>query len=88
MLSSTAALVLMSVVGSVEYLVGLFVLYCFWARLVICFFYWREDLGVRRLGGYFMFIFLLISFPVSLSVFYKIFMAFCVYSYYFLPFLL
>lgn len=38
-------------------------------------------------GVYFLFIFLLVSFPFTLSIFYKLLMGFCIYSCFFFVFL-
>lgn len=87
MLSSSAAFVVMSVGGSSDSLLYLFCVYGFWARRVILFFYYLGDFGLGGVGRYFIFIFLLVSIPVSLSVFYKVFMGLCVYSCYLIPFI-
>nr|QBF03691.1 NADH dehydrogenase subunit 2 [Echinostoma sp. JM-2019] len=80
MLSSSAALVAMSFVLSSEILFFVFVVYCVWCSFVVMFFYFYEDSSVGGLGYYFWFCFLLVSMPVSVSMFYKLVMVSGIFS--------
>lgn len=79
MLSSRAALVAMSVEGSGDVLLYLFAVYGFWRRAVLFFFSYLEDWGLSGVGAYFVFLVLLVSLPVSVSVFYKVWLAVSIY---------
>nr|YP_009171938.1 NADH dehydrogenase subunit 2 [Orthocoelium streptocoelium]AJG03067.1 NADH dehydrogenase subunit 2 [Orthocoelium streptocoelium] len=81
MLVSSASLVAMSLVLSVNSLVYLFIVYVVWASMVIGFFSMcGDELVLSSLGLCFLFCFLLVSFPLSVSVFYKLFMGSCIFS--------
>nr|YP_010505936.1 NADH dehydrogenase subunit 2 [Paragonimus skrjabini miyazakii]UXE35008.1 NADH dehydrogenase subunit 2 [Paragonimus skrjabini miyazakii] len=83
MLSSSAVLMAMSISGSADALFYLFVVYGLWGSLVVLFFSYLENMGLLSVGAYFMFLMLLISLPISFSVFYKLWMAASVYFCYF-----
>nr|AQS80280.1 NADH dehydrogenase subunit 2 [Fasciola jacksoni] len=75
MLASSAALVSMCLVLASDVLFFIFFVYVFWCSLVILFFsYCGEGGGVFGLWGYYFFCFLLLSMPVSVSIFYKLVM--------------
>nr|YP_009236162.1 NADH dehydrogenase subunit 2 [Fascioloides magna]AMF83646.1 NADH dehydrogenase subunit 2 [Fascioloides magna] len=75
MLSSSAALVAMCLVLSSDVLLFIFLVYCVWGSFVILFFSsCGEGGGVFGLWGYYFFCFLLLSIPVSFSIFYKLVM--------------
>nr|YP_009467182.1 NADH dehydrogenase subunit 2 [Artyfechinostomum sufrartyfex]APX55331.1 NADH dehydrogenase subunit 2 [Artyfechinostomum sufrartyfex]ARH10830.1 NADH dehydrogenase subunit 2 [Artyfechinostomum sufrartyfex] len=80
MLSSSAALVAMSLVLSSEVLFFIFFIYCLWCSCVVLFFCLYDDASVGGLGYYFWFCFLLVSIPVSVSLFYKLLMVVGMYS--------
>lgn len=81
MLVSSASLVVMAVVLGVDYLLSLFLVYVLWARLVIGFFYYKgSDMFLGYVGSCFLFCVLLVSFPGSVSVFYKLLMGRCIFS--------
>nr|YP_010461152.1 NADH dehydrogenase subunit 2 [Carassotrema koreanum]UUF92001.1 NADH dehydrogenase subunit 2 [Carassotrema koreanum] len=81
MLSSSAALVVMGLSQDTLLLVSLFAFYIFWSSLVIIFLsYLSSSETWQGNGFYFWFIFLLISLPCSLSIFYKLLSGFCIYS--------
>nr|QUL60406.1 NADH dehydrogenase subunit 2 [Echinostomatidae sp. CA-2021] len=80
MLSSSAALVAMSGVLAADVLAAIFFVYCVWCSLVVVFFSFYEYDFLGGLGYYFWFCFLLISMPVSISIFYKLVMAVGIYS--------
>lgn len=81
MLSSRAVLVSMSFVLSSDILLFIFIVYCFWCSFVILFFRVCSRIGGLEGGvsSYFMFCFLLLSFPISLSLFYKLVIVFGVF---------
>nr|AKG49769.1 NADH dehydrogenase subunit 2 [Ogmocotyle sp. JM-2015] len=84
MLVSSASLVVMSLVISLDYLAYLYVIYVVWATAVICFFEKKGgDMSLDGVGLCFMFCSLLVSFPCSISVFYKLVIGGCVFSCYF-----
>nr|YP_009516737.1 NADH dehydrogenase subunit 2 [Paragonimus heterotremus]AYE67509.1 NADH dehydrogenase subunit 2 [Paragonimus heterotremus] len=83
MLSSSAALMAMSVSGSADVLFYLFVVYGFWSSAVVLFLSHLEDMGLTGVGAYFLFLMLLVSLPISVSVFYKVWMAVGIYFCYF-----
>nr|YP_009169427.1 NADH dehydrogenase subunit 2 [Fischoederius elongatus]AJF22819.1 NADH dehydrogenase subunit 2 [Fischoederius elongatus]QIJ60106.1 NADH dehydrogenase subunit 2 [Fischoederius elongatus] len=88
MLVSSASLVAMSLVLSVDSLFYLFLVYVIWASLVIGYFsLCGDEMVLSSLGFCFLFCFLLVSFPLSLSVFYKLLMGSCIFSCSFLVFL-
>nr|YP_010528193.1 NADH dehydrogenase subunit 2 [Echinoparyphium aconiatum]UXW64387.1 NADH dehydrogenase subunit 2 [Echinoparyphium aconiatum] len=80
MLSSSAALVAMSLVLTADVLISIFFIYCLWCSLVVLFFYYYSDGFIGTLGYYFWFCFLLVSMPLSVSIFYKLVMVSGVYS--------
>lgn len=88
MLVSRASLVVMRLVLSVSSLFYLFFVYVVWARMVVGFFRVRgEEMVLKGLGFCFLFCFLLVSFPLSVSVFYKLLMGSCIFSCSFIVFL-
>nr|YP_009240947.1 NADH dehydrogenase subunit 2 [Brachycladium goliath]ALN38360.1 NADH dehydrogenase subunit 2 [Brachycladium goliath] len=87
MVSSSAALVAMSFVLSGDVLFWLYCVYLVWATLVVFFLSSLEGMHLSGQGVCFVFVFLLVSFPFTLSVFYKLVMGFCVYSCFFYVFL-
>jgi hypothetical protein len=87
LLVSRASLVAMAFVVSLDYLLLLFLIYVIWTRLVIGFFmYCGEDMRLSGVGERFLFCFLLVSYPASISVFYKLVMGSCIFSCCFLVF--
>nr|QEG55046.1 NADH dehydrogenase subunit 2 [Echinostoma miyagawai] len=80
MLSSSAALVVMSFFLSSEVLAFIFFIYFVWSSGVVYFFYTYDDFMLGGVGYYFWFCFLLVSMPVSFSIFYKLVMAVGVFS--------
>lgn len=88
MLVSRASLVAMALVLGLDYLLSLFLVYVFWASLVIGFFYYKGSvMFLDRVGLCFWFCVLLVSFPGSVSVFYKLIMGRCIFSCGFLVFI-
>nr|ACB31854.1 NADH dehydrogenase subunit 2 [Opisthorchis viverrini] len=80
MISSSASLVMMSVEISADLLLCVFIFYFLWATAVIVLLS-RLSSGVEfRFNSYFFLVFLLVSFPGSVAVFYKLLMGFCIYS--------
>lgn len=87
MLVSSASLVAMAIVLGLDYLLSLFLVYVFWATLVVRFFYYKGSvMFMNRVGLCFLFCVLLVSFPGSISVFYKLLMGRCIFSCGFLVF--
>ena len=82
MLSSSAALVGMSLSISVDVLACLFIVYVIWTTLVVVFLRGLSGRELNGLGRVFYFCILLISVPCSFSVFYKLLMGVCIYSCY------
>nr|QJP04832.1 NADH dehydrogenase subunit 2 [Clonorchis sinensis] len=80
MISSSASLVVMSVELSPDLLLYVFMFYLFWASMVVMLLSRLDGSRVPQLGYIFLLIFLLISFPGSLSIFYKLFVGLCIYS--------
>lgn len=80
MLSSRAVLLVMSVQISSDLLVFLFFLYVFWSTLVIFLLGRVRSFGLDGGFVYFLFVSLLVSFPGSVIIFYKLFIGLCVYS--------
>nr|YP_010235129.1 NADH dehydrogenase subunit 2 [Notocotylus intestinalis]QTC30700.1 NADH dehydrogenase subunit 2 [Notocotylus intestinalis] len=81
MLVSSASLVAMAIVLGLDYLLSLFLIYIFWATLVVVFFYYSgSSMIMDRVGLCFLFCVLLVSFPGSFSVFYKLLMGSCIFS--------
>nr|YP_009262386.1 NADH dehydrogenase subunit 2 [Homalogaster paloniae]ANI86962.1 NADH dehydrogenase subunit 2 [Homalogaster paloniae] len=81
MLVSSASLVVMSLVLSVDALLYLLLVYIVWATMVIGFFNWTGgEMSLNGLGVCFLFCFLLVSYPLSVSVFYKLLMGSCIFS--------
>nr|AWK02433.1 NADH dehydrogenase subunit 2 [Acanthoparyphium sp. WAK-2018] len=79
MLSSSCSLVAMAFVVSFDVLFYLFLVYFFWCSMVVLFLSLNgsdsEDTLLGGVGYYFMFVSLLVSVPVSLSLFYKLIMS-------------
>nr|BAV82943.1 NADH dehydrogenase subunit 2 [Fasciola hepatica] len=84
MLSSSAALVAMSFVLSSDVLLLVFFVYCVWSSFVISFLGCCSGSWFGSVWGYFFFCFLLLSIPVSLSIFYKLVMASGIFSCWFI----
>lgn len=84
MLSSSAALVAMSFVLSSDVLLLVFFVYCVWGSFVIRFLGCCSGSWFGSVWGYFFFCFLLLSIPVSLSIFYKLVMASGIFSCWFI----
>uniref|UniRef100_A0AAU7YQQ9 NADH dehydrogenase subunit 2 n=1 Tax=Scaphanocephalus sp. TaxID=3050632 RepID=A0AAU7YQQ9_9TREM len=80
MISSSAALVVMAVELSVDVLFWLFLVYILWATLVIWLLSYFEGFEVGGAMFYFLCVFILVSFPGSLAIFYKLVIGFSVYS--------
>lgn len=85
MLSSRACLVSACLVVSLDLVLYLLVIYVLWCRLVILFLsvYCGSgfmSLDASGLGFYFFFCVLLVSFPLSFSIFYKLFMSVVIFS--------
>nr|AHW40482.1 NADH dehydrogenase subunit 2 [Fasciola sp. GHL-2014] len=74
MLSSSAALVAMSFVLSSDVLFLVFFVYCLWGSFVIGFLSCCSESWFGGVLGYFFFCFLLLSIPISFSIFYKLVM--------------
>nr|YP_008963800.1 NADH dehydrogenase subunit 2 [Paramphistomum cervi]AGV52541.1 NADH dehydrogenase subunit 2 [Paramphistomum cervi]ALC75057.1 NADH dehydrogenase subunit 2 [Paramphistomum cervi] len=88
MLVSSASLVAMGLVLSVDSLLYLFFVYVVWSSMVIGFFsVCGDEVALGGLGLCFLFCFLLVSFPLSVSVFYKLLMGSCIFSCSFMVFL-
>nr|YP_002122305.1 NADH dehydrogenase subunit 2 [Opisthorchis felineus]ACF93438.1 NADH dehydrogenase subunit 2 [Opisthorchis felineus] len=80
MISSSASFVVMSVELSPDLLMYVFLFYLLWATVVILLLSRLEDGSMLRFGSYFFLISVLVSFPGSLVIFYKLFVCFCIYS--------
>nr|QDA21733.1 NADH dehydrogenase subunit 2 [Amphimerus sp. JM-2019] len=80
MVCSSAALIVMSVEVSSDLLLYVYLIYVVWSTLVILFLSRLDGMVVSGGGYYFLVVFLLVSFPGSLVVFYKVFIGLCVYS--------
>nr|AYH51408.1 NADH dehydrogenase subunit 2 [Posthodiplostomum centrarchi] len=92
MISSSVALVLMSVKGSMDLLFWFFLAYFFWSSLTIFYLYQIDSFGFSlnnsslaslRCPGllyWFGFIFFLLTTPISFALLYKVVMVFCVYA--------
>nr|YP_009261933.1 NADH dehydrogenase subunit 2 [Echinochasmus japonicus]AKL39061.1 NADH dehydrogenase subunit 2 [Echinochasmus japonicus] len=85
MLSSSACLVASSLVVSSELILYLFLVYCVWCSLVILFlalYGFDGQMGVSSggVGYYLFFCLLLLSFPFSFSVFYKLLLSVVMFS--------
>nr|YP_008994159.1 NADH dehydrogenase subunit 2 [Metagonimus yokogawai]AGN12761.1 NADH dehydrogenase subunit 2 [Metagonimus yokogawai] len=82
MLSSTAALVAMSVEVSIDLLMGLFLVYAVWGSGVIYLLSRFQGLKFKFSAGgiCFLLILLLVSYPGSVSLFYKLLMGMSMYS--------
>nr|YP_009906243.1 NADH dehydrogenase subunit 2 [Azygia hwangtsiyui]QLH90212.1 NADH dehydrogenase subunit 2 [Azygia hwangtsiyui] len=80
MLSSSVVLVCAAMWGTNEILLCLYLVYFVWGSVVILFLS-RLDSGMRvdGVGSYYLFVFLLLSVPASLSVFYKLVVGGCIY---------
>nr|YP_009169738.1 NADH dehydrogenase subunit 2 [Metorchis orientalis]ALD61612.1 NADH dehydrogenase subunit 2 [Metorchis orientalis] len=87
MISSSASFVIMSIELSPDLLLYVFLFYFLWASLVILLLSRLEGVSVLESGCCFFLIALLVSFPCSLVIFYKLFVSFCIYSCGFLIFL-
>lgn len=84
MISSSSSFLLMSLVVSLDMLFFVFLIYVIWCSCVICFFwfigYSRSFPFNYRFAVVFFYVFLLISTPVSLSLFYKMAVSCCIFS--------
>nr|YP_010704127.1 NADH dehydrogenase subunit 2 [Plagiorchis elegans]WCO87337.1 NADH dehydrogenase subunit 2 [Plagiorchis elegans] len=72
MLSSSTSLIAMSFVQGLENLLPFFFVYFIWSSLSIIFISSQEDFALSGVGSCFFFVFLLVSFPFSFSIFYKL----------------
>nr|QBE89938.1 NADH dehydrogenase subunit 2 [Opisthorchis sudarikovi] len=80
MLSSSASFVIMSIELSPDLLLYVYLFYFLWATIVILLLSRLEGGSVLWSGYYFFLISMLVSFPGSLVIFYKLFTCFCMYS--------
>nr|UDU84922.1 NADH dehydrogenase subunit 2 [Glypthelmins quieta] len=80
MLSSSACLISMAFYQSLEALFWFFVLYSLWSSFSIFFMSRQSGFYLIGIGAYFLFSFLLVSFPFSFSVFYKFLLSGYMYS--------
>jgi hypothetical protein len=80
MICSRASLVVMAVEVSSDPLLFLFLIYVVWATCVIFLLRHFEELRVFGGGSYFLMIFVLVSFPGSLAIFYKLVIGMCIFS--------
>nr|AYH51418.1 NADH dehydrogenase subunit 2 [Tylodelphys immer] len=92
MVSSSSVLVLMSFVVSLDLLFWFFFIYILWSSLTVFFLFFIDSCGLDLVSGFldssfsfgyyfwFGFVFLLLATPISLSLFYKVFSSFCIYS--------
>lgn len=86
MLSSRASLVAMSCGQELVRLLPFFLVYFIWSRLCLFFICSQEDFILLNPWSCFMFIFFLVSFPFSFSIFYKLLRAGYMFSCYFYVF--
>jgi len=84
---SSASLVVMAIEVSSDLLLYLFGVYFLWASVVVWVLRRLEGMNVSDGGSYFLLIAILVSFPGSVALFYKLIMGFCIYSCGFLVFL-
>nr|YP_010853274.1 NADH dehydrogenase subunit 2 [Metorchis bilis]WGM81693.1 NADH dehydrogenase subunit 2 [Metorchis bilis] len=87
MISSSASFVVMSVELSPDLLLPVYLFYFLWASFVIILLGRLESVGVLESGCCFFLVSLLVSFPGSLVIFYKLYVSFCIYSCGFIAFL-
>nr|WSP01993.1 NADH dehydrogenase subunit 2 [Wallinia sp. URM-2015] len=80
MISSSVALMAMSTVCSMSDLLYLFFIYFSWSSFVLFFFYNQDSHMVWKGGVWFLYMVLLVSFPLSISVFYKFMMGLNIFS--------
>nr|YP_009826144.1 NADH dehydrogenase subunit 2 [Lyperosomum longicauda]QIX04654.1 NADH dehydrogenase subunit 2 [Lyperosomum longicauda] len=80
MLASTMSLLVVVLSCSLQLGFCLFFVYCFWASLVVWFLSYFDDMYRLSLGGWLMYMFLLVSHPLSLSLFYKLVSGYCISS--------
>nr|YP_010401650.1 NADH dehydrogenase subunit 2 [Cryptocotyle lingua]UQU69048.1 NADH dehydrogenase subunit 2 [Cryptocotyle lingua] len=80
MISSSAALVVMAIEISVDVLVWLFMVYLAWSTLVIYLLSYFDSMEVKTSAFFFFCVFLLVSFPGSLAIFYKLIIGISIYS--------
>lgn len=85
MLSSSACLVACSSFVRSDLVLYFFVVYCLWCSRVVLFFCrycsgGQMRLENGRLGYYLFFCLLLVSFPLSFSIFYKLFLSILMFS--------
>nr|UFJ44424.1 NADH dehydrogenase subunit 2 [Glypthelmins sp. LW2G] len=80
MLSSSASLIVMVSHQSLEALMVFFVIYLLWATLCIIFMSSQGSLGLTSVVSFFVYVFLLLSFPFSFSIFYKFYLSGCMFS--------
>lgn len=77
---SRASLVIMAVEISPDVLIRLFLIYVVWARAVIRLLSVIEGFEVLGGGSFFLLVVLLVSFPGSISLFYKLMICASIYS--------
>nr|YP_010514538.1 NADH dehydrogenase subunit 2 [Diplodiscus mehrai]UXL86269.1 NADH dehydrogenase subunit 2 [Diplodiscus mehrai] len=81
MLVSSGSLVAMAFVLSYDTLLFLFLVYIFWGTCVILFFgYVGRGMSLSSVGLCFVFSVLVVSWPLSLAVFYKLLMGSCIFA--------
>lgn len=86
MLSSSASLIAMSCRQSLDRLLPFFFVYFLWRSFSIVFISSQEDFFLNGAGSWFLYVFLLVSFPFSFSIFYKLLRAGYMFSCYFYVF--
>lgn len=86
MLSSSASLIAMSFGQGLDRLLPFFFVYFVWSSLCIIFISYQEDFMLARLGSFFLYVFFLVSFPISFSIFYKLLRTAYMFSCYFYVF--
>nr|YP_010947753.1 NADH dehydrogenase subunit 2 [Azygia robusta]WMH04200.1 NADH dehydrogenase subunit 2 [Azygia robusta]WMH04212.1 NADH dehydrogenase subunit 2 [Azygia robusta] len=81
MLSSSVILVSAALEGPLEVLLFLYFVYFVWGSFTVLFLSRQgTSMVLDGLGGFFLYCFLLLSVPFSVSVFYKLMMGVCIYS--------
>nr|YP_010704912.1 NADH dehydrogenase subunit 2 [Plagiorchis multiglandularis]WCQ78409.1 NADH dehydrogenase subunit 2 [Plagiorchis multiglandularis] len=86
MLSSSASLIAMSFVQSLESLLPFFLVYFFWSSACIIFISYQEDFILSGTSSFFFYVVLLVSLPFSFSIFYKLLSTAYMFSCYFYVF--
>lgn len=81
MLSSSCVLIVRSMVASLRSQLCLYFVYFLWGRFCVLFFYVYGGGGVSKdLSYFFLYVFILLTTPLSFSILYKLFMCFVVFS--------